>query len=399
MTERVRGYDDREEGVVSVNDVLERFRTIALGVTAREAEVVDAEYQWPEATMNAIKEEGLAGLVVPSRYGGLGMGLRAQAEACEILGRECASAGLAFGMHCVAAAVIASKATLNQGERYLEPIARGEHITTLALSEPGTGVYFYYPETQMVRMKDGYVLNGTKSFVTNGGHADSYVVSTVSADPDAPPGHFSCVMIANDAPGLTWGEPWRGLGMRGNSSRSASIDNVSVPTSELLGDEGDQVWYVFHVVAPYFLVAMAGTYLGIAESALDVAVERLKKRRYSHTGTALAHIDVMQYKLGHVWAKVHRTRQLVLWAADEGDRLGPLTLPALCAAKAEVAPCVVETVNDCMTLVGGSAYRDGSRLGRLLRDARAADVMAPTTDILYTWCGRAVLEEPLLGED
>jgi alkylation response protein AidB-like acyl-CoA dehydrogenase len=384
--------------VVNAQDVLERFRVIALGVTAREAEAVDREFRWPEATMNAIKEEGLGGLVVPPRYGGLGLGLRAQTEACEILGRECASAGLAFGMHCVAAAVIASKATPDQGERYLQPIARGEHITTLALSEPGTGIHFYYPETQMVRTNDGYLVNGTKSFVTNGGYADSYVVSTVSADPDAPPGHFSCVMVANGAPGFRWLEPWRGLGMRGNSSRGASLDNVFVPTNELLGEEGDQVWYVFHVVAPYFLVAMAGTYLGIASSALDIAVERLKKRRYSHSGTAVAQIDVMQYKLGHIWAKVHRTRQLVLWAADEGDHQGPLTLPALCAAKAEVAPCVVETVNDCMTLVGGSAYRDGSSLERLLRDARAADVMAPTTDLLYTWCGRAVLEEPLLGE-
>jgi alkylation response protein AidB-like acyl-CoA dehydrogenase len=385
--------------VVNPQDVLERFRVIALGVTAREAEAVDREYRWPEATMNAIKDEGLGGLVVPTRYGGLGLGLRAQTEACEILGRECASAGLAFGMHCVATAVIASKATPDQGERYLQPIARGEHITTLALSEPGTGVHFYYPETQMTRTSNGFVVNGTKSFVTNGGYADSYVVSTVSADPDAPPGHFSCVMVANGSPGFRWLEPWRGLGMRGNSSRGASLDNVFVPTNDLLGDEGDQVWYVFHVVAPHFLVAMAATYLGIASSALDVAVERLKKRRYSHSGTAVAQIDVMQYKLGHMWAKVHRTRQLVLWAADEGDRQGPLTLPALCAAKAEVAPCVVETVNDCMTLVGGSAYRDGSRLERLLRDARAADVMAPTTDLLYTWCGRAVLEEPLLGEE
>jgi alkylation response protein AidB-like acyl-CoA dehydrogenase len=385
--------------VVNEEDVLKRFRVIALGVTAREAEAVDTQYRWPEATMNAIKEEGLGGLVVPTRYGGLGLGLCAQTEACEILGRECASAGLAFGMHCVAAAVIASKATPDQGERYLEPIVRGEHVTTLALSEPGTGIHFYYPETQMRRTRDGYVVNGTKSFVTNGGYADSYVVSTVSADPDAPPGHFSCVMIANGSPGLTWLEPWQGLGMRGNSSRGASLDDVFVPTSDLLGDEGDQVWYVFHVVAPYFLVAMAGTYLGIAASALDAAVERLKKRRYSHSGTAVSQIDVMQYRVGHIWAKVHRTRQLALWAADEGDRQGPLTLPALCAAKAEVGPCVVETVNDCMTLVGGSAYRDGSRLERLLRDARAADIMAPTTDLLYTWCGRAVLEEPLLAEE
>ena len=155
---------------------------------------------------------------------------------------------------------------------------------------------------------------------------------------------------------------------------------------------------MFEVVAPFFLMAMAGTYLGVAASALDEATAHLGKRTYGHSGARLSHVPVLQHRLGELWAEVQRTRRLVYWAASEGDEHGPEALPALCSAKAEVADCVVRVVNEVMTLCGGSAYRDGSRLERLLRDGRAAHVMAPTTDILRTWAGRAVLGLPLLGD-
>jgi len=224
------------------------------------------------------------------------------------------------------------------------------------------------------------------------------VVSTVAAEPDAPPGHFSCVLVSAGAEGLAWGPPWDGLGMRGNSSRSVDLCDVAVPRQDLLGEEGDQIWYVFEVVAPTFLMAMAGTYLGIAAGALDEAIAHLGKRTYAHSGASLSHLPVLQHRVGSLWAEVQRTRRLIHFAAAEADERGPLALPALCSAKAEVADCAVHVVNEAMTLTGGSSYRDGSRLGRMMRDARAAHVMAPTTDILRTWAGRAVLGLPILGD-
>jgi alkylation response protein AidB-like acyl-CoA dehydrogenase len=98
-----------------------------------------------------------------------------------------------------------------------------------------------------------------------------------------------------------------------------------------------------------------------------------------------------------LWAQVEATRRLVYWAAEEGDSGGPETLPALTAAKAQVADTAVTVTNDAMTLVGGMGYRDRHPLERHLRDARAAHVMSPTTDILRTWTGRALLDVPLLG--
>jgi alkylation response protein AidB-like acyl-CoA dehydrogenase len=185
--------------------------------------------------------------------------------------------------------------------------------------------------------------------------------------------------------------------MRGNSSIALDLEGVRIPTTNRLGQEGDQIWYVFSVVAPYFLVAMAGTYLGIATRALDEARRHLRQRTYAHTGGALAEVGVLQHRLGVLWAEVERARRLCYHAAEEGDAQGENAVPALCAAKAEVGTTAVHVTNECMTLVGGRGYRDGALLQRLLRDARAAHVMSPTTDILYTWAGRALLDLPLLG--
>lgn len=360
------------------------------------AEHVDAG-NWPEEALRALQKSGLGGLTAPVDAGGSGLGLRAVAEVCETLGTACASTAITFGMHAVATAVIAAKATPTQTSELLRPIAAGTHLTTLALSEPGTGSHFWLPQSELRRTDDGFTLDGVKSFITNGGHADSYVVSTAGAD-DGAPGRFSCVVVPGCAAGLEWQDAWTGIGMRGNSSRGVRLADVRLGPDALLGAEGDQLWYVFEVVTPYFLMAMAGTYLGVAQAALDSVREHLGARRHSHTGRSLGAEPVLQHRLGGLWAQVQRTRRLVHWAAEEGERGGPEELPALASAKAEVAECAVSVANEALTIMGGMGYRDRAAPERHLRDARAAHVMSPTTDTLRTWTGRALLDLPLLGE-
>ncbi|MGY2063950.1 acyl-CoA dehydrogenase family protein [Blastococcus sp. SYSU DS0619] len=381
----------------SVADAVARAEDVARTVAAPLVERTDSGV-WPAEAVRALQAAGLGGLTAPRAVGGAGLGLRGVAAVCEALGRVCASTALCFGMHSVATAVLAAKHTDRQRTAFLDAIVAGEHLTTLALSEPGTGAQFWLPQTRMTRDGGELVVSGEKSFVTNGSQADSYVVSTVAADPGAPVGQFSCVLVPAAADGLVWGHEWTGIGMRGNSSRGLRLDDVRLGPDHLLGTEGDQIWYVFEVVAPYFLMAMAGTYLGVAQASLDEATAHLSRRAHAHTGRRLAGDPVLQHRLGVLWAQVERTRRLVLWAAEEGDAGGPAALPGLTSAKAEVARCVVEVTNEAMTLVGGIGYRDRSPLERHLRDARAADVMSPTTDILRTWTGRAALGLPLLGE-
>ncbi|MZE78423.1 acyl-CoA dehydrogenase family protein [Streptomyces xinghaiensis] len=381
---------------IELGKVVALAREAADEVLAPRAAETDAGQRWPEEGMAALRQR-LGGLVVPERFGGLGHGLLAVAQVGEVTGRACASTSICFGMHLAGSAVIAAKATPEQQERYLRPIAAGEHLTTLALSEPATGGEFWLPQTRMEHSRPGRLrLTGTKSFVTNAAHADSYVLSAVAADPGIPPGLFSCVVLDAGAAGQVWGKPWTGFGMRGNSSRSLELRGVDIPQSRLLGEEGDQIWYVFNVVAPYFLMAMAGTYLGVAAAALEEARAHLLRRRHAHSDRALASQPVVQHRLGSMWARVERTRRLIFHAAVEAEAGGAEALMGLASAKAEVAEAAERVINDALTLVGGIGYGQDSALHRMLRDARAAHVMAPTTDVLRIWTGRALLDEPLL---
>jgi alkylation response protein AidB-like acyl-CoA dehydrogenase len=383
----------------SVEEVAQQARQVAEQIIAPNADAVDREGVWPEQNFRALQAAGLAGLVLPTSVGGFGLGMLALTRVCEEIGVHCASTAISWGMHYVASAVLAAKATPEQRDRLLVPIAAGRHLTTLALSEPGSGSHFYLPETTLERRPEGgYSLSGEKSFVTNGAHADSYVLSTAAADAALPAGQFSCVVVPNSAPGMEWGPHWSGLGMRGNSSRNLMLRGVAVPQQDLLGNEGDQIWYVFTVVAPYFLSAMSGTYLGLATAALEEARAHITKRRHSHSGASLADSPIVQHRIGELWAKVARTRAFVHHATAAADSAAPDALPALCSAKAEVAECVVDVVNEVMSLLGGRGYGEHSRIERMLRDSRAAHVMAPTTDLLRTWTGRAVLGVPLLTD-
>ena len=370
------------------------MRDVVRGV----AERVDRVAAGPAAGLRALQRAGLGGLTAPKSAGGLGQGMRMLTLVCERLAQACPSTAMCFGMHCVATAALAARHTPQQRRDFLEPIGRGEHLTTLALSEPGTGAHFWLAETSLERSPEDLTIRGRKTFVTNGGHADSCIVATVASDANAPPGTFSCVAVPATTPGMVWGDPWQGLGMRGNSSLTLELRDVTVPAHHLLGEEGDQVWYVFHVITPWFLMAMSGTYLGIAAAAIDEARAHMTRRQYSHTGRSLARQPILQHRLGTLWGELARTRCLVEYAADAGDSGDPDGLPALLSAKAEVAECAVHVVNEVMTLVGGIAYRENATLGRLLRDARAAHVMAPTTDILRTWVGRTLLDQPMLGD-
>ena len=374
----------------------EQAAEVAERVLAPNAERVDQEAEWPSASMTALGEAGLLALHVPRRLGGHEQGLLALAVVTEELGQACSSSAMCFGMHSIATKVLAAKATPDQEERFLKPIAAGKHITSLALSEPGTGVHFFMPRSTYVAEAEGYRLDGEKSFVTSGGHANSYVFSAVPPGGELDPGAFTCLAVDNQTEGLEWREPWHGLGMRGNSSRALTLDGVRVPKANLLGQEGDQIWYVFEVVAPYFLIAMAGVYLGIARRALEAAIEHLKTRQHSHTGQTLSDVPVLWNEIAEAWTEVQATRQLIRYAARQFDAGAPDATLSLFAAKARVAKTATSVTETALILMGGRAYGENSLIARLHRDARAANVMSPTTHLLQTWLGRSLLDLPLL---
>lgn len=379
--------------------ILETVEHISQTVVLEDADTTDRLARWPERSLRSFQKEGLGGLTIPVEFGGLGHGTKMLAKVSEIIGQQCTNTAICFGMHAVGSAAIASKATEYQQEKYLTPICEGRHLTSLALRESGSGSQFYLPQTLMQYHTDSeYKINGAKSFVINGGQADSYIVSAVADSSMMPGEQFNCFMMDADAPGLQWGENWNGLGLRGNSTRELLLESVKVPDNNILGQFGDQIWYIFNVITPYFLSSIAGTYLGIARAAISEVEHHIKNREFSFNGRAMASSSVIQYQLGCLWAKYARTRALVYYATECYDMDEDNALVDLFSAKAEVADSVIEIVNESMTLCGGYAYREGSKLDRLLRDARASHVMPPTTDILRIWTGRSILEQPLLAD-
>jgi len=379
----------------STRKLVSAAKDIAANVLVPNAARTDAECSWPQHAFDAFRDAGLLGLHVPKRFGGHEEGLLALATITETLAAGCPSAAICYGMHCVGSAVITAKATPFQEERYLRPIARGEHITTLSLSETGTGAHFYLPQTTLRREGDNFVVQGTKQFVTNAGHADSYVISA-QGDGAVGAGEFSCLVVDRETEGIRWLEPWHGFGMRGNASRGLELPGVRIPSANLLGAEGDQIWYVFEVVAPYFLIAMAGTYVGVAQAALDLTIEHLHARQYDFSGERLSEMPVLQQRVAQMWTMVEKTRLLVQTAARLGDLGDEGALVRLLACKADAGETAVTVTNEAMTLGGGMAYRENSTLARLLRDARASHVMSPTTELLRQWQGRALLGLPLV---
>ncbi len=160
-----------------LNEIIGRAIEISRDVVSKEARISDQNASWVRESMNALKEARLTGLVVPAELNGMGQGMFAIARICEELGKSYGSAGLCFGMHCVGTSVIVAKATKLQKDNYLVPIAEGKHITSIGFSEPGTGAHFYFPQTTSQSENGNIILNGTKSFVTNGPNADSNVIS------------------------------------------------------------------------------------------------------------------------------------------------------------------------------------------------------------------------------
>ncbi|GAC1438304.1 MAG: acyl-CoA dehydrogenase family protein [Terriglobales bacterium] len=379
----------------NVADLQQKVFDIAREEIEPLAKMVDAEKKWPQHSFAALAKAELMGLNAPKEVGGHGQGLLALAALTEAIGESCSSSAICFGMHCVGTAVIAAKTSDFHKRTFLEPIAEGRHITTLSLSESGTGSQFYISETDTQKQGDEVVINGLKQFVTNGGQADSYVLSTKASE-QAGSGIFNLFVVEGNRQGIRWPVGWDGLGMRGNSSRGMKLENVHVPFANLLGDEGDEHWFVFEVVTPFFLVAMAGTYLGIAQAAFDLALNHIRTRTYSHSGEHLVDNPVLQSELAEMWIDIQRFREMLYAACKGGDEGQEEALPYLLAAKVQAAETCVRVCNQAMTLCGGAAYRENGKLSRLLRDSRAADVMSPTTHMLKQWTGRALLGLPLL---
>jgi alkylation response protein AidB-like acyl-CoA dehydrogenase len=371
----------------ATGSLVEDIRSLASERIAPGAAAVDRDRAFPEGALRALGEQGALGLLVPAASGGAGGGLTDLVDACEVIGAACASSGMVFLMHSVTAATIAVGGGERAGE-YLEEMAAGRLLGTLAFSERGTGVHFYAPELTSQRQNGSVRISGRKSFVTSGGHAGLYLVLVRSHTGEG----LDCYAVTGDA-GVTFDGEWNGLGMAGNSSIPAQFDSV-VDDAARIGDTGEGEALIFTAVAPFFLAGVAAVNVGIASAAQTAATEHAAARRYGD-GQALAEIQAIQHELADMDMTTRAARLIVREAARLGDTGDEAALVALMESKIVATEAATSVTQRALEVCGGQGYSRSLPIERHLRDARAGAVMAPTNGVLRNWIGKALVGLPV----
>jgi alkylation response protein AidB-like acyl-CoA dehydrogenase len=368
-------------------DKLERVVTEVIAPAAIE---IDETGAYPRANMEALGRAGLLGLISAEEVGGMGQGHRAAAMAVERVARECASTAMVLCMHYAGTAVIEAYGPREVRER----IAAGRHITTLALSEAGSRSHFWAPLSTATSV-DGngrVALHAKKSWATSAGEADSYVWSS---RPLAAEGASTIWLVPGKSDGLRIPAPFNGLGMRGNSSSPVTADGVVIDKAMMLGPDGGGFDVMMGIVLPYFQVMNAACSLGIMESATTRAAAHVGGAKLEHLGSSLADLPTVRAYVARMRIKTDMVRTLLIDTLDALESGRPDTMVRVLEIKAAAGESATEVTDLAMRVCGGAAFRKEVGVERNFRDARAASVMAPTTDVLYDFIGKAVCGLPL----
>jgi isovaleryl-CoA dehydrogenase len=345
---------------------------------------VDANGTFPRAAIQALGNAGLLGLISDKDVGGRGQGPQAATAVVEQVARHCGSTAMVVCMHYAATAVLEA-----HGPREVRSqIAAGHHLTTLAFSETGSRSHFWVPvSTARADGNDTVRLDARKSWITSAGEADSYVWSSCPLGADGP---STLWLVPANSSGLEISGPFDGLGLRGNASRPVAGRDVAVPRSAMLGEDGKGDQLMLGIVLPYFQVMIAAIALGFMEAAIDTTIAHATRTRLEHLDATLADQPVIRAHIARMRIAADQVRALLadtLQAMETQRADATLRVLEVKAAAAEAATEVTELA---LRVCGGSGFRKDLGVERNFRDARAANVMAPTSDILYDFVGRAV---------
>jgi alkylation response protein AidB-like acyl-CoA dehydrogenase len=361
-------------------------------VVAQGAANVDVAGEFPRKQVDALAQAGLLALTVPAESGGGGGGLREAASVIRELGAVCGSTAMVVTMHYAATAAL----TAGGDKETLAAIATGRHLSTLAFSETGSRSHFWTPlGTATAEPGDAVRLDASKSWVTSAGHADSYVWSSLPLDADGP---MTLWLVPAGAAGLSVSGTFDGLGLRGNASAPMTADGVRVPRTAMIGADGGGLDLALAAVLPMFLICSASMSAGLMRRLADETAAHLRGTQLRHLGQSLAQQVQPRAQLARLRIEADRAWALTedaLTAVEQGRPDAQLLVLEVKAAAGEAA---ADAADLALRACGGAAFRKESVVERLFRDSRAARVMAPTTDALYDFIGRALCGLPLLGD-
>jgi alkylation response protein AidB-like acyl-CoA dehydrogenase len=374
-----------------VTDHLARLQSVLDDVIAANAVRTDAEGRYPTENIDAIKGAGLLGLISAPEVGGLGGGPRAATDVVRAIAGHCPSTAMIVCMHYSAAAVLEQYGS-NEVRR---EIAANRHVSTLAFSERGSRSHFWAPLSTATPAGEGsgtVVLDAHKSWVTGAGEADSYVWSS---RPAAAEGASSLWFVPATTDGLKVDAPFDGLGLRGNASSPVSASGAAIPAANRLGEDGAGFDIMMATVLPWFSVMNAATSVGIMQASVARAASHLGTTRLEHLDQTLADNPVNRLHLARAAVRAdlvesHLDRTVAAIEAQSDD-----AVLRVLQIKAAAGDAALEVTDACMRVCGGSAFRKEVGVERFFRDSRAASVMAPTSDVLHDFIGRATTGLPL----
>jgi alkylation response protein AidB-like acyl-CoA dehydrogenase len=368
--------------------IRELAREFAEGELVPHAAEWDREGALPRAVIDKLGELGFLGMLIPEEHDGLGLDTLSYLVALEEIARGDASVAVAMSVHnSLPTQMILAHGSPEQQERFLKPMARGELLGAFSLSEPDAGSDAAALSAQARRVEGGWVLNGAKAWVTNGGFGD-VVVTMVRTDVA---GHrrgsrgIGAFIVPTDTPGYVVGKKEDKMGQRASETVGIAFEEMFIPDAQVLGDPSHGFVYAMQGLTGGRM-GIAALAIGVAQAALDHSVRYAAERR--QFGVPIKDFQGIQFKLADMATRVEASRGLLHRAALLRDQGGGKVTPHASMAKLFASESAMYVTTEAIQLFGGYGYMKEYPVEKLFRDAKVTEIYEGTSEIQRTVIAR-----------
>ncbi|MBQ3790522.1 MAG: acyl-CoA dehydrogenase [Lachnospiraceae bacterium] len=360
------------------------FREFAEKEVKPRAIEVDETEEFPRDTVTKMQKYGFMGIPIPKEYGGQGCDPLTYVMCVEELSKVCGTTGVIVSAHTsLCCDPILTYGTEEQKQKYLIPLAKGEKLGAFGLTEPMAGTDAQGVQTRAVLSEDGkeWTLNGSKCFITNGKEADIYIIFAYTDVVEDKKGRkqkkFSAFIVEKGTPGFTFGTKENKMGIRGSSTYELIFQDCRIPAENLLGARGKGFPIAMHTLDGG-RIGIAAQALGIAEGALERAIEYTKERK--QFGRTIAQQQNTQFQLANMATQCEAAKLLV-YAAAEAKRTKERYSVEAAKAKLFAAETAMEVTTKAVQLFGGYGYIREYEVERMMRDAKITEIYEGTSEV------------------